>query len=133
MIVIGVDSHQRTHPAVAADEAGRRVAEKTVAATSAGHLELVRWAGRFPERRFAPGDCRHLCRGLSRDLLRAGEPAVRVPPRLMAGARRSLREPGKSEPIDRLTVVDSLRLHASDRAGPPRRPDRTPTPSSPKE
>jgi len=105
MIVIGVDSHKRTHTAVAADEAGRRSAEKTVAATSAGHLELVRWAGRFPERRFALEDCRHLCRGLSRDLLRAGEPVVRVPPRLMAGARRSSREPGKSDPIDALAVA----------------------------
>jgi len=42
MIVIGIDSHKRTHTAVAADDNGRRVAETTVAATSAGHLELVR-------------------------------------------------------------------------------------------
>ena len=133
MIVIGVNSHQRTHMAVAAGEAGRGVAEKTVAATRAGHLELVRWAGRFPERRVALEDRRHLSRGLSRDLLRAGEPVVRVPPGLMAGARRSSREPGKSDPIDGLAVFDSLRLHASVRAGPPRCPDPTPTPSSPKE
>jgi transposase len=105
MIVIGVDSHKRTHTAVAADENGRRLGAITVAATSDGHLELVRWAGRFPERRFALEDCRHLSRRLSADLLRAGETVIRVPPKLMAGARRSAREPGKSDPIDALAVA----------------------------
>src|SRR5207342_780536 len=40
-----------------------------------------------------------------RDLLRAGASVVRVPPKLMAGARRSGREPGKSDPIDALAVA----------------------------
>lgn len=105
MIVIGVDSHKRTHTVVAADANGRRLAEKTVAATGVGHLELVRWAARFPDRRWAIEDCRHLSRRLSADLLRAGEAVVRVPPKLMAGARRSSREPGKSDPIDALAVA----------------------------
>jgi transposase len=105
MVVIGVDSHKHTHTVVAADENGRQLADKTVAATSAGHLELVRWAGRFTERRWALEDCRHLSRRLSTDLLRAGEAVVRVPPKLMAGARRSSREPGKSDPIDALAVA----------------------------
>ena len=52
MVILGVDSHKRTHTVVAVEATGRKLAEKTVAATSAGHLELVRWAGRFPERRF---------------------------------------------------------------------------------
>jgi transposase len=105
MIVIGVDSHKRTHTAVAADGTGRKLAEKTVLATSAGHLELVRWAGRFLDHRWALEDCRHLSRRLSSDLLVAGEAVVRVPPKLMAGARRSSREPGKSDPIDALAVA----------------------------
>jgi transposase len=105
MVVIGIDSHKRTHTAVAADENGRQLAEKTVAATGAGHLELVRWASRFAERRWALEDCRHLSRRLSTDLLVAGEAVVRVPPKLMAGARRSTREPGKSDPIDALAVA----------------------------
>ena len=73
MIVIGIDSHKRTHTAVAADGNGRKVAETTVATTSAGHLALVRWAARFPDRRFALEDTRHLSRRLAADLLRAGE------------------------------------------------------------
>lgn len=105
MIVIGVDSHKRTHTAVAADDNGRKVAELTVATTSAGHLDLVRWAARFPERRFALEDCRHLSRRLSTDLLLGGQAVVRVPPKLMAGARQSAREPGKSDPIDALAVA----------------------------
>jgi transposase len=105
MIVIGIDSHKRSHTAVAVDGTGRKLAEKTLPATSAGHLELVRWAGRFPDRSWALEDCRHLSRRLSTDLLVAGEAVVRVPPKLMAGARRSSREPGKSDPIDALAVA----------------------------
>ena len=105
MIVIGIDSHKRTHTAVAVDGTGRKLAEKTLAATSAGHLELVRWAARFADRTWALEDCRHLSRRLSTDLLVAGEGVVRVPPKLMAGARRSSREPGKSDPIDALAVA----------------------------
>jgi hypothetical protein len=30
MVVIGVDSHKRTHTVVAVDEAGRKLAERTV-------------------------------------------------------------------------------------------------------
>ena len=105
MIVIGIDSHKRTHTAVAVDGTGRKLAEKTLAATSAGHLELVRWAARFSERTWALEDCRHLSRRLSTDLLVAGESVIRVSPKLMAGARRSGREPGKSDPIDALAVA----------------------------
>src|SRR5206468_4949585 len=105
MIVIGIDSHKHTHTAVAVDGTGRKLAEKTLPATSAGHLELVRWARRLEDRTWALEDCRHLSRRLSTDLLRAGEHVVRVPPKLMAGARRSTREPGKSDPIDAIAVA----------------------------
>lgn len=106
MVTIGADLHKRWHTAVAADEQGRKLGERTVRATPAGHLELLGWAlERFPERRWALEDCRHLSRRLEADLLRAGESVVRVPPKLMAGARRSSREPGKSDPIDALAVA----------------------------
>jgi transposase len=42
---------------------------------------------------------------LERDLLAAGERVVRVPPRLMAGARQAVPTPGKSDPIDALAVA----------------------------
>ena len=105
MVVVGVDAHKRTHTLVAIDEAGRKLAEKTVAATPDGHLEAVVWARRWPEHVFALEDCRHLTRRFERDLLVAGEAAVRVPTRLMAGARDGGRERGKSDPIDALAVA----------------------------
>jgi transposase len=105
MVIIGADLHKRTHTLVAVDEHGRKLAETTVAATPAGHLAVRHWAVRWPERTFALEDCRHLSRGLERDLLAAGERVVRVPPKLMAGARRSARQPGKSDPIDALAVA----------------------------
>jgi transposase len=105
MVTIGADLRKRTHTLVAVDEHGRKLAETTVPATPAGHLGVRRWAARWPERTFALEDCRHLSRGLERDLLVAGETVIRVPPKLMAGARRSGREPGKSDPIDALAVA----------------------------
>jgi len=47
-------------------------------------------------------DCRHVTRRLERDLLTAGCTVVRVPTQLMAAARRTGRQPGKSDPIDAL-------------------------------
>jgi transposase len=105
MVILGADLHKRWHTVVAVDETGRKLADKTVRATPDGHLELRRWAARFPERRWALEDCRHLSRRLEVDLLRSGEAVVRVPPKLMAGVRRSVREPGKSDPIDALAVA----------------------------
>ena len=106
MVIIGADLHKRTHTVVVIDELGRKLAERTVRATPAGHLGLLRWAaGHFAERRWALEDCRHLSRRLERDLLVAGENIVRVPPKLMAGSRRSGREPGKSDPIDALATA----------------------------
>src|SRR5262249_27969386 len=105
LVVIGIDAHKRTHTLVASDELGRPLAEKTVAATSDGQVVAVAWAARWPRRRWAVEDCRHLTRTLEGDLLRAGESLVRVPTKLMSEARRSGREAGKSDPIDALAVA----------------------------
>lgn len=105
MVTIGVDAHKRTHTLVAVDDVGRKLAERTLAATPEGHFEALEWASQWEERCFALEDCRHLTRRLEGDLLRAGEAVVRVPTRLMAGQRRSSRERGKSDPIDALSVA----------------------------
>ena len=105
MVILGADLHKRSHTVVAIDGTGRQLAEKTVAATPEGHLELRRWAARFPDRQWALEDCRNLSRRLEADLLGAGEAVVRVPPKCMAGVRPSVREPGKSDPIDALAVA----------------------------
>lgn len=108
MVVLGADLHKRSHTIVVIDPGGRQLAEKTIAATDAGHLELRRWAAQWPERTWGLEDCRHLSRRLDAELVRAGEAVVRVAPKLMAGARRSGRAPGKSDPIDALAVARAV-------------------------
>ena len=90
---------------MAVDEAGRKLGERTLAATSDGHLQAAQWAGQWPGARFAVEDCRHLTRRLESDLLAAGFAVVRVHTRLMAADRRGGRQAGKSDPIDALAVA----------------------------
>ena len=107
MVIVGIDAHKRTHTAVAIDEAGRKLGDKTTRMTTTeANLELLRWADGFgSERRFAVEDCRHLSRRLEADLLAAGEELVRVPPKMMAHARDAARTYGKADPIDALAVA----------------------------
>jgi transposase len=108
-VTIGVDAHKKTHTMVALDGVGRRLGEKTVPTTTDGHLAAVQWASQWTAEgetvRFALEDCRHLTRRLEGDLLRAGQGVVRVHTRLMADARRAVRRPGKSDPIDAEAVA----------------------------
>ena len=107
MIVIGADTHKRSHTLAAVSEAtGRALGDVTVAATGRSFGQLLRWArGVGGERVWALEDCRHVSGSLERFLLARGERVVRVPPKLMAGARDSAREPGKSDRIDAVAVA----------------------------
>ena len=109
VVVVGIDVHKGTHTAVAVDEVGRELGQRTVRATEAGHRQLLGWALRAfagaAELRFAVEDCRHVSVRLERDLLGAGQVVVRVPPKLMAGVRSSARTRGKSDPIDALAIA----------------------------
>src|SRR3954453_14523066 len=107
MIVIGADTHKRSHTLAAVEEAtGRALGEVTVAAAPRSFGELLRWArGVDGERVWALEDCRHVSGSLERFLLARGERVVRVPPKLMAGARESTREAGKSDRIDAVAVA----------------------------
>lgn len=107
MIVIGIDPHMKTHTAVAVDSVtGRSLGTRTVTGDGTGHDELLAWArGLGPDHRFAVEDCRHVSGRLERHLLGHGERVVRVPPKMMAGARSSARTYGKSDPIDAACVA----------------------------
>ena len=104
MIVIGADPHKHSHTAAAVDCAtGELRSSETVAARDSGHAQLLDWARALDrERVWAIEDCRHVSGGLERFLV---ERVVRVPPKLMAGARRAGRERGKSDPIDAAAVA----------------------------
>jgi transposase len=113
MVVIGTDVHKRSHTFVAVDEVGRKLAQKTVPATTAGHLQVIRWAReRFgTEVIWGIEDCRNLSARLETDLLSAGQRVVRVAPKLMAQARAGGRTRGKSDPIDALAVAQAVLRH----------------------
>lgn len=113
MIVVGVDPHKRSHTAAAVRAiTGELVGAKTVAARDNGHGELVRWARSLGEVVvFAVEDCRHVSGGLERFLLARAERVVRVSPKLMAGARQSERERGKSDAIDAQAVARAALRH----------------------
>ncbi|GGM15461.1 transposase [Promicromonospora citrea] len=105
MTVVGIDAHKNWHTLVAVDEVGKRIDVLTVEARAAGHRKIMSWLEQFEHVRVAVEDCRHLTRRLEADLLDAGHQVVRVHTRLMAGMRRSGREPGKSDPIDAEAVA----------------------------
>ena len=80
MIVIGTDTHKRTHALAAVDEGTGRVrGHREIKADEPGHLAAVKWArGLDDERVWAIEDCRQVSRRLEQALLAAGERVVRV-------------------------------------------------------
>jgi transposase len=110
MVVVGADVHKRKHTFVALDEVGRKLGEKTVQATSAGHITALMWAREQfgTELIWGIEDCRNMSARLERDLLSAGQQVVRVPTKLMAQVRKSARTRGKSDPIDAEAVARTV-------------------------
>jgi transposase len=107
MIVIGTDTHKRSHTCGAVDApTARGRGERTAAARRDGFGELLRWARALDhERVWAIEDCRHVSGALERFLVARGERVVRVAPKHMAGARKAARERGKSDSIDAFAVA----------------------------
>ena len=64
MIVIGADTHKRTHALAAVDEGTGRVrGQRQIEAEEHDHLAALRWArGLDDERVWAIEDCRHVAR-----------------------------------------------------------------------
>lgn len=117
MVTIGVDTHKHTHTAVATDELGRPQGERTELAKLEGFGALLVWAREQDcERVWVIEDCRHVSGPFERFLLDHGEAVVRLPPRLMADARQSVRERGKSDPIDALAVARAALREGRDAA-----------------
>lgn len=94
-VAIGVDTHKSTHTAVALDRVGARVGSCEIEATSAGYLELVRFAQALGEPAFALEGAGSYGAGLARLLDAAGFRVYEV-----ERPRRSERRKGKSDLID---------------------------------
>ncbi len=117
MIVIGTDTHKRSHALCAVDEGTGRVrGSREIKADEAGHQAAVRWArGLDEERVWAIEDCRQVSRRLEQALLAAGERVIRVPPKRMGASRRGERERGKSDQIDAQAVARAVVKDGVDR------------------
>lgn len=107
MIVIGADTHKRTHTVVALDAAtGRQLGQLTFSSEPDGALGALTWAvGLGAERVCAIEDVRHVFGRLERELICHGQGVIGVSPRVMAGARPAGRLRGKSDPIDAAAVA----------------------------
>src|SRR4051794_4352201 len=107
MIVIGADTHKRSHTVTTVDAAtGRALAERTVSVRQRSFDVLLAWAReQAAERVWAIEDCRHVSGALERFLLARGEAVVRVAPRLTVSARTASREAGKSDAIDAVAIA----------------------------
>jgi transposase len=110
MIVIGADTHKRTHALAAVDaDTGQLLAEREIAATEQGHLDGLRWAHELGQDIvWAIEDCRHVSQRFERSLVSAGERVLRVAPKLMGASRRGEREPGKSDQIDARAIARAV-------------------------
>jgi transposase len=107
MIVLGADTHKRSHTIAAVSAAtGELVQERTVAVGARGFAALLIWArGLDGARIWALEDCRHVSGSFERFLVARGERVLRVPTKLMADLRRGGRERGKSDSIDSIAVA----------------------------
>src|SRR4051812_40401116 len=106
MIVIGADTHKRSHTVAAlAAETGRVPGERTVSTRHRSFDVVLGWArGLGSERVWAIEDCRHVSGALERFLLARGEAVVRIAPKLTVSARKAAREAGKSDGIDAIAI-----------------------------
>ena len=107
MIVLGADTHKRSHAVAAVAAAtGELLGEQTVQVGRHGFGALLRWARSLDgDRVWALEDCRHVSGSLERFLIERGERVLRIPTHLSAKARKSARQRGKSDPIDALNVA----------------------------
>ncbi len=103
MIAVGVDTHKERHYAVALDQVGQLLAERSFAATAAGYVELQRWAERLVHARalvFGLEGAGSWGAGLCQHLQHARYPVLEV-----ERPRRKDRRAGKSDRIDALAAA----------------------------
>ena len=107
MIVLGADTHKRSHTiAAVAAGTGELLGSQTIQVGRRGFDVLLQWArGLGEERVWALEDCRHVSASLERLLIERGERVLRIATHLTAKERKRSRERGKSDAIDALNVA----------------------------
>lgn len=105
-VTIGIDPHKGSHTAVAIDTSEANLAEVRVSATPSQTEELLCWAARFDQRRWAIESAQGLGYLLSQQLVAAGEEVVDVPAVLAARVRvLSTGRSQKNDPNDARSVA----------------------------
>ena len=108
MVLIAIDPHKSSHTACALAQGGSELGQLRVEAPQ--REQLLRWASRWPERRWAVEGAHGLGHGLAQWLVARGEPVVDVPARLVARVRL-LSGDDKSDPKDaRATALAALQV-----------------------
>jgi len=102
-VAIGVDTHKRTHTAVALDRVGVQVASCEIEATSAGYARLLAWASELGEPAFALEGSGSYGAGLADLLAAAGLPVWEV-----ERPRRRERRHGKNDLLDAARAAGRL-------------------------
>lgn len=88
MVIIGIDPHKRTHTASAVEPGSNKVlATMQIVASLSGYRQVLRWAARFDERRWAVENARGLGRHLAQWLVARGEMVEDVPSTATARVR----------------------------------------------
>jgi transposase len=112
-MIIGIDPHKLSHTASAVDPATNSTAASLrVDASLAGYRELLRWAGQFPQRRWAVENARGLGRHLAQWLVARGEVVLDVPSSATARVRELSRGGRrKTDVIDAAAAASVAALH----------------------
>ena len=112
-MIIGVDPHKSSHTAAAVDPTTNTSAGSVrVEASLAGYRQLMRWAARFPERRWAVEGARGLGRHLAEWLVARGEVVLDVPSTATARVRELSRgSRRKTDVIDAAAAACVAALH----------------------
>lgn len=104
-VVVGVDTHQRTHHVAVLDTAGRILADAEFPATAAGCAMLTAWASEFGEiRAFGIESTGSYGAGLARHVLAEGGDVLEVNRPNVADRARH----GKSDPLDAIAAARAV-------------------------
>uniref|UniRef100_UPI0012F928E2 IS110 family transposase n=1 Tax=Nocardia brevicatena TaxID=37327 RepID=UPI0012F928E2 len=88
MVVIGIDPHKSSHTAAALESGTHQTLDTIrIEATSREYRRLLKWARRFPERRWAVENAWGLGRHLAQWLITQGEVVTDVPATATARVR----------------------------------------------
>ena len=109
-VLIGVDPHKAVHSVAAVDGQGELLEHASFDSGRSGLRTLVRWAKRFPERRWAVEGANGMGHLLARHLVALDEKVVDVPAKLSARVRvLSVGHERKNDELDAFYVALAAR------------------------